>query len=124
MRWATRPFAKLLKTRVVCTRYSGSRGCVLHMLGAVPRTATDDDLHPKSPVDRHTARDPESSLLCLRYMLATPRILIITQRPTFCLLYVVTSTRIKQLILGLYFSTLSAQRYSPSDVALEYCDVT
>jgi len=53
---------------VVCTwSYSGSRGCILHMLGAVPRSTTDDDLHPKSPVDDCTARDSESPLLCLRY---------------------------------------------------------
>jgi len=62
-----------LLTNVVCISCSGSRGCILHMLGAVPRSATDDDLHPKSPVDHHIARDSKSPLLCLRYSLHTIR---------------------------------------------------
>jgi len=47
--------------------YSCSGGCVLHMLGAVPRSATNDDLHPKPPVDYNFARNTEPSLLCLGY---------------------------------------------------------
>jgi len=59
----------VLETCCCCLHmiHSGRRGCVLHMLGAVPRSATDDHLHPQPPVDCHTARDSESSLLRLRY---------------------------------------------------------
>ena len=48
-------------------RYSCSRRRLLHLLGAVPRTAPDDRLHPRRPVDPRLARDPESSLLRFRY---------------------------------------------------------
>jgi len=46
---------------------SCSRGCILHLLGAVSRPATHDDLHPRSSVDHRIAWDTKSSLLCLRY---------------------------------------------------------
>jgi len=45
---------------------SCGRGCVLHMLGAIPRSAIDDHLHPW--VDHYTARNTESPILRLRWI--------------------------------------------------------
>ena len=54
---------------MVCSyrMHSCGGGCVLHLLGAIPRSATHDHLRPQSPVDRRIARDSEPSLLRLRY---------------------------------------------------------